>query len=294
MPTIQDKLAKLRFGKVPVDERAAIIDEVLALLNATPEPQPMKLTEITGKRVQILTPIYRGMNGRTFFTLWRCFGQYGVDKIGLIPEFQTVIHEARNMLAQKFLATDSEWAIMVDDDLVIPSGSAGITNGYFRAGLPEPSASFNAISRIMSHPVDKLVIGAVYCIKGTPALMGHPLAGKVVTASAFKDEASDRELRKITGQKGLMEDEWVGLGFSRIHRSVFQTIIDAAPGRWPELTPSREGRHWGIFNPLGPDINEDISFCKRCRALGIKLWLDRDLVCGHSEGSVTWWPSSPR
>lgn len=256
--------------------------------------KPAEVMDTDGKRVMILSPIYRGMAGRTFFTLWRCFGQYGVDKVGLIPEFQTVIHEARNMLAHKALQTDSQWFIMgPDDDMVLPCGSSQITNHAFRARLPEPSASFNAIQRIMSHPDDKRVVGALYVVKGNMSMHGHRNAGRVVCGEAFEDDRMNESLRTITGKKGLMEcKKFVGLAWARIHRSVFEEIAKAAEGRWPEILPSNPGGHFGWFQPIGPDINEDISFCRRCAALGIKMYLDCDLALGHSDGTTIWWPTS--
>jgi len=298
MPTLRERLLDIRQkGRklLTNDVLNSAIDDTLAELDRAPTEQekPPGLFEIKGKKVVILAPIYRGINGRTFFTLWRCFGQYGVDKVALIPEFQTVIHEARNMLARKFLETDSEWAIMVDDDMVLASGSLNITNGYFRASLPDVSASFNAIGRLMSHPSDKRIVASLYVVKGNVNMHGHKNAGRVVCDAAFSDDNINQELRNIMGNKGLMECErWVGLGFSRIHRSVFEDIIRASEGRWPEILPSHPGGHYGIFQPMGPDVNEDVSFCRRCKALGISMYLDRDLVSGHADGTTVWWPTS--
>jgi len=193
-------------------------------------------------------------------------------------------------LAQAALETDSEWFIMgPDDDLVLPCGSANVTNRYFNARLPEPLASYNAISRIMSHPADKKVVGALYFVKGNKDTHNHPMAGKAICSQAFHDEAFNRMLHNPTPTSGLIKQDWVAIGFARIHRSVFEDIIKAADGRWPELAPSHPGGHYGIFQPIGPDVNEDISFGRRCKALGIDHWLDSGLIAGHADGTTIWW-----
>jgi hypothetical protein len=288
--SLLERLVELRDNPKRGNNLTAAINEAIAELdsiqNANRAPEVL---DLNGKRIILLTPIYRALSGRTFFTLWRCFGQYGPDKIGLIPEFQTVIHEARNMLASKFLGTDSEWCIMVDDDMVLPCGSAAIINNYFNARLPTAIAGYNAIQRIMSHPADKLVVGALYFVKGNPSTHAHKLAGRAVTKSAFMDDSVNRELHNPSDNKELLKDDWVGLGFSRIHRSVFEKIKEVAPGRFPEIMPTDPKQHVGWFQPIAPNVNEDISFCRRCRACGIDLWLDRSLVCGHADGTTVYW-----
>ena len=286
-----ERLVELRDNPKRGNNLTSAINEAIAELDSIQNAnRPPELLDLNGKRVMVLTPIYRAMSGRTFFTLWRCFAQYGVEKIGLIPEFQTVIHEARNMLAKKFLETDCEWCIMVDDDMVIPCGSAPIINNFFHAGLPTVLAGYNAIHRIMSHPADKLVVGALYFVKGTPMSHGNKFAGRAVTKSAMQDDAVNAMLHQPVENKELFKDDWVGLGFSRIHRSVFEKIKETAPGRFPEIMPSGPKRHTGWFQPIGPDVNEDVSFCRRCRACGIDLWLDPCLICGHSDGTTNYWP----
>jgi len=291
--SLLERLIDLRDNPKRGNNLTIAINEAISELDSIQNVnKPPELLDLNGKRVILLTPIYRALSGRTFFTLWRCFAQYGVDKIGLIPEFQTVIHEARNILAKKFLETDSEWCIMVDDDLVLPCGSSSITNNYFRAGLPAGLAGYNAIQRIMSHPSDKLVVGALYFVKGNPSSHGHRLAGRAVTKSAFIDDAVNRDLHSPNDNKELFKDDWVGLGFSRIHRSVFEKIKEVAPGRFPEIVPPDPNQHTGWFQPIGPNVNEDLSFCRRCRACGIDLWLDPCLVCGHADGTTIYWANN--
>ena len=42
------------------------------------------------------------------------------------------------------------------------------------------------------------------------------------------------------------------------------------------------------FTPL-PELGEDIAFCKRCTDLGIEIWCEPSVVCGHV-GHITIYP----
>ena len=275
-------------------EDAKLLDTtIIAIerLEALAFEKPPELFDIHGKKVVFLVPTQSSYNWRTFFSLFKNYAVYGPEKIGLIPQGQTVIHEARNMLAHSGLQTDAEWFIMgPDDDLIPPCGSAQITNRYFNARLPEPLASYNAITRIMSHPPECKVVGALYFVKGNHTTHNSPMAGKAVCSQAFTNEAFNKMLHNPTPTSGLIKQDWVAVGFCRIHRSVFEDLIKAADGRWPEIVPTVEGQHYGIFQPLAPNVNEDISFGRRCKAIGIQHYLDAGLVCGHADGTTVWWP----
>jgi hypothetical protein len=141
----------------------------------------------------------------------------------------------------------------------------------------------------MSHPADKLVVGATVCVKGNPSFSGNRNVGRVICEQAFRDDDFNRQLHSPRPDSGLIRQDWVGVCWCRIHRSVFEALIKAAEGRWPDIVPTRKGGHYGIFQPIGPEVNEDISFGRRCKALGIDHWLDSGLVCGHADGTSIFW-----
>jgi hypothetical protein len=251
-------------------------------------PKPIATEEVKevkweGKNVIILQPVYRTLNADTHFTLFANYAKYGADKIGLIQEKRTVIHEARNILSHKFLQTTAEYAIMVDDDMILPCGSSGIFNGRYGAGVSEESASFNAITRIMSHSSDKEIVGALY--------FGRHRAGKAQCSRGFTSESENKALRKF-GYSGLIQDEWVGTGFMRIHRSVFDKFKQAIDGgKWPECHPPADDSWYGFFNPIRVRMGEDVSFCRRAKELGIQTYIDTSLICLHN-GECNWGPSN--
>lgn len=292
--TVKEKLAEIKSRQAPAisPEDGLALELAIKAVEYVEKQKalPPQIQNLNGKKVILLNATQDSMNWRTHFTLFKNYAMYGPDKIGLIPQGQTVIHEARNMLAQQGLQTDAEWFIIgPDDDLVLPCGDKNITNGYFNARLPDPLCSENAIERLMRYPPEIRVVGALYFVKGSPAFSRHRNAGRAVCEQAFRDDEFNRKLHLPSKDSGLIKQDWVAVGFTRIHRSVFEEIAQAADGRWPEILPSHKGGHYGWFQPIGPDVNEDVSFGRRCKALGIQHYLDSGLVCGHADGTSIFW-----
>jgi len=239
---------------------------------------PPEIWNITGKRVLILSPIYRTYSGLTHATLFVNYAKYGPEKIGFLPKFRTLIVEARNMLADMALRTDSEWFIYVDDDCVFPCGNGAMLRSI-GCNLPEPNASFNAISRIMSHPEDKKIVAALY--------FGRNESHRAQVANAFESPSEDaryHEILRTGGEHPLEEVRFAGMGMMRIHRSVFEIMRERADELFPRIKPVREDRHWGYFTPDTPDAGEDMTLSMRAKMCGISTYLDPSLLLGH-EGS---------
>lgn len=262
-------------GKTPptVDavEKAIILTDDFSL-----DPPTWEKTELTtwmGKKVMMLLPVYRSFNADTHFTLFANYKEYGPEKIGMIIEKGTVIHEARNKLVDKALQTDAEYFIMSDDDMIYPCGNPAIFNGRYGANVPTASASFNAISRIMSHGADKQIVGALY--------FGRHSRGMAQCALGFDTPIENEKLRKFTHQ-GLVKTRWVGTGFLRVHRSVFEALKkEIDNGKFPECKPTKEGYRLGYFNPVRVGVGEDVSFCLRAGELGISTYVDTSLIALH-------------
>jgi hypothetical protein len=274
-------VAKWASGKSEPSLRAAQI----VLNDLPPLVETEQLTEWKGKDVIILLPVYRTFSADTHFTLFANYAKYGPEKIGMIQEKRTVIHEARNILIHKALKTDANWFIFVDDDMILPCGSSGIFNGRYRANIDEKRASLNAFSRLMSHPADKLIVGSLY--------FGRHENGKAQCSSGFTSTQENEKLHK--GEyKGLKTEEWVGTGLMKIHRSVFEQFDKAiAEGKFPECKHSREDMWVGYFNPIRVGMGEDVSFCRRAKEIGIQTYLDTDLICLHN-GETYFGPSNTK
>lgn len=271
IPTISDWRKQLRLPSLAAGQM---------VLNEYLEIKPPEIWNLTGKRVLILMPIYRSLNGLTHVTLFVNYARYGVEKIGLIPKFRTLISEARNMLADMALKTDSEWFIFVDDDVVLPCENGAMLRSI-GCNIPEPNASFNAISRIMSHGPEHKIVSALY--------FGRNESNRAQVANAFESPSEDARyhtMRRVGGEFPLEKVRFAGMGFMRIHRSVFETMRERADELFPEIKPKMDGRHYGYFNPPGPDTGEDCIMCERAAMCGFPTYLDPSLMLGHCGDKV--------
>lgn len=225
-------------------------------------------------KVQLLQPIYRSINGKTHFTLFANYRQYGAERIGMIPIFNTLICEARSMLAEQALKTGSEWFLFVDDDIILPFGSPGGLR-YFGAKIPDPNSSYYAIDRIMSRPKEYRILSGLYYSKN------EKHNGVFATCVNSQVETIRYQRHYETGgDLGIVETAWTGFGFTRVHRSVFEEM-KANIKVMPEIKPFSENRHHGFFNQYGSDFSEDASFCLRAGKIGIKSYVDSGLLLGH-------------
>lgn len=225
-------------------------------------------------KVQLLQPIYRSLNGKTHFTLFANYRHYGAERIGMIPIFNTLISEARSMLAEQALKTGSEWFLFVDDDMILPFGSpSGLR--YFGAKIPEPNSGYYAIDRIMSAPKEYRILSGLYYSKNEK----HNGVFATCVNSQIETIRYQRHF-ETGGDLGIVETAWTGMGFTRIHRSVFEEM-KANIRVMPEIKPFAEGRHHGFFNQFGADYSEDASFCLRAGKIGIKSYIDTGMILGH-------------
>ncbi len=244
------------------------------------KPEPVNVSGA----VTLLMPMYEGIPPESFTTLVRACKLYGMDKVSIIPRWRTLIIEARNDLAHKFLASKAEWCIFIDADGVFPCGSGPLLR-KIKLALPEPKASRNIITQLMSHPADKLIVGAVYKDR-TDGIRAQCELG-------FRSEAGNSRLmalfetdpKKVNNEDGLEECPWVGFAAVRIHRSVFERMKEAAKpgGVLAEIAPpaGREAEPYGFFDTNRQARGEDVKFCRRAGQLGIKVWLDRGCLLGH-------------
>lgn len=227
-----------------------------------------------GRKLHILLPVYRSFCPDTHYTLFANYARYGPEKIAMTMEKRTVIHESRNILTHKGMKSDAEWFMMIDDDMILPCGNAGIINGRYGANIPEPGASANAISRLMAHPKDARIVGALY--------FGRHAYGLAQCSIGFEDKDVSELLRRHNKYQNLTPVGWVGTGCIKIHRSVFDELKQAIDGgKWPECKPINELMWYGFWNPIRAGVGEDVSFGRRCADIGITSWVDPVLECLH-------------
>ncbi len=188
----------------------------------------------------------------------------------------SLIHRARNVLAERFLASGQEWSYWQDSDIVAPTGNAA----WFKTKVPNnyPDDFFRqaAIRRLTGH--NKSIVSAVYCQRNHT----HQLLNQMGVNPANKTHKELAERLKQGPVDKLVEVQWSGFGCIAVHRQVFLDIAE----KCPDVKGTKEGDPRGFFNPTpqtdGPEVDgEDIAFCKRARDAGHPTFLDCAVIAGH-------------
>jgi hypothetical protein len=217
------------------------------------------------------------------------------------------IAHSRNSCADLFLQSPCDYMLTIDDDMVVPFGSAAWFNSFTKFNLPEPFASLNALDRLMSH--NKSLVGALYFGR-------HPNGPPV-----YNEGVNPTEARYARGAPYnlVKPTKWVGTGCMLVHRSVFEDIEKRFPrlrrgqnnlgGQWftsseVSLVDQLDRVREALTGPLSGDkaykaltlleaasatarqenvlgCGEDVSFCLRAGAAGHQPYIDMGLVCGH-------------
>lgn len=259
------------------------------------------------KKVLIICPWLKSLTPATSF----CVAQLSDKRrTSMILNFgDAFVAHTRNSCVDHFLKSDLDWALWIDDDMIIPFGSAPWFKAYTGwTGYPEPFASFNAIDRLMSH--GKTLVGATYFAKHRN---GPP------TYNEGQNSAEAEYVRR--GPHDVIKPtRWVGTGCLLTHRSVFEDIekkfpllarsADKKGGNWftssehtmmeamrriqsmlatGAMTGEKclkayemiegalsEARH---KSTLG--MGEDVQLCLRAVEAGHQPYVDLGLICGH-------------
>lgn len=259
-----------------------------------------------GKKVLVVMPWQKQVSPITAF----CTAQI-MDRrrtASMLHFGDAFVTHSRNSCADVFLASDLEWMLTIDDDMVVPFGHKEWFKQNTGFAFPEPFMSFNALDRLMSH--GKSLVGALYFGRH---MSGPPVyaEGAIPTEAAYARKGP-YDLCKPT--------KWVGTGCMLIHRRVYEDIEKRFPrlardgagkhGQWftsteasllqevilirdkladGKLTPEKAYEafrgleeaiaHARADNGLG--VGEDVSFCMRAKAAGHQPYVDMGLICGH-------------
>jgi hypothetical protein len=252
--------AKEESGKEVIDKTVQLTSKIVI---RDPEPP-------TKRDLFVAVPMYKFTNPATTWTLVAIALDLGKEHARFDAEFgDAMIYHARNKLAKRFLDSDSEWCVWIDDDIIPPIGR----ENWFRwvGNLPREDFSDTLcgqhfISRLLQH--GKTIVGATY--------FGRQATG-TVTSSAAMNPSQNPVAR--SGYNQLLPVEWVGTGCMIVHRKVFEDIQN----KFPELAPTTHRPWWDFFVPMSGEgsAGEDVAFCKRAAAAGHQVYLDAGLQCLH-------------
>jgi hypothetical protein len=172
------------------------------------------------------------------------------------------IYRSRNLMVERFMATDAKWLFFLDDDIVPAIGRAE----WFRSWVPSAAtAPTNALQRHILHRLigaGKTLVGAAY--------FQHGGMGRI----ACSDLSLEPAARSYTDRVAPVD--WVGTGALMVHRKVFEDIREA----FPELH-STASSPFNYFGPISHAKGEDISFCERAKKAGHQCHIDLGIPVKH-------------
>lgn len=174
--------------------------------------------------------------------------QYRTDAFVLGQESEPYVDQARNYLVDRFLASDREWFLSVDTDIILPE---------------------HVTSRLLHR--EQPLIGALIYVNTKPPFpqvynkIADYSVGGVGTYLVYKDfEPGD-----------LVKADATGAGCLLAHRDVFEAIPPRKPFRWFQ----HEQRGEDLFG-------EDMVFCERAALAGFQLYIDTAVRAGHIKPQV--------
>jgi len=269
--------------------------------------QTVLTANVMRKHIMLVLPWLKHTNPMTAFSVMNLVDKRRTST--LLNFGDAFVAHSRNTCADLFLASDLEYMLTIDDDMVVPFGHAAWFNAHTGFNLPERFAKLNSLDRLLSH--GKTLVGALYFGRHR---FGSPMYNE---GANIPNEA---EYARKAPHDIIKQTRWVGTGCMLIHRSVFEGIEK----RFPRLGRGANGKggQWfstsehlamdcidGVRKMLseGPmsgekalrayqalesgaaqarhgsslGMGEDVQFCIRAAESGHKAHVDMGLVCGH-------------
>ncbi len=174
----------------------------------------------------------------------------GLDFIFHTHNGDSYVDRARNTICAKFLESDCTDLLFIDSDM---------------------TWNLDAIGMMLLPPQE--VVGAVYPMKNQ---WGH------YGVALNTHENGSPIVDPITG---LLSAEWVMAGFLRIKRTALEKMAEAYKDlayQDPNADPANPTRKYIPFFELKlGKSGEDITFCRRWKAIGGEVWVEPRITFGH-------------
>lgn len=211
-------------------------------------------------RILIAVPTFETIYPDTYKSIW------GLDKCGHEVLFDSVrgydVATARNRIAQKAIDLETDYVLMVDNDVVLPKDALKL--------LLENAKEVN-LGHYAHRDTDNLYRGKTCICKLKDA------QGKEYYHYPLESEYSAEEMHGMA-DAGVtkIEVHGGGMGCALIRTEVFRKA--SYPWYdWVNYGDANRGM-----------LSEDLYFCSLCRASGIPIYADVRVGCGHLLRHVQW------
>lgn len=173
-----------------------------------------------------------------------------VDAWVINQESEPYVDQARNFLVDRFLASNREWFLSVDTDVILPEC---------------------VVTRLLSRG-QPLIGGLIYVNANPP----FPQIYDRIADFGFGGFGVYLVRKDKDFEPGeLLKTDATGAGCLLIHRDVFEAIPPRKPFRWFQ----HEQRGEDLFG-------EDVVFCERAKLAGFQLYIDTAVKAGHIKSRV--------
>lgn len=211
-------------------------------------------------KILIAVPTFESISPDTFKSV------YDLDKGGHEAVFDFVrgydCATARNRIAQKALDLDTDYVLMVDNDVVLPEDA--LVNL-----LDDPKDV--CLGYYAHRDTDNIYRGRT-CICRLQKPDGGYYFNYPLESEYTADELS--ELREKGNYKLLIHGGGMGCAF--IHTDVFRKT-EYPWYDWVNYADKNRGM-----------LSEDLYFCEKCKTLLIPIYTDTRVACGHMLRRIQW------
>ena len=232
----------------------------------------------------------------------------------------SLICRARDKLAASFLASDCEWQLQLDNDIIFPYGMGPelaqfyanwmdkeTFNLFLNEGVFKHALQLNAIDEILRSGIadNKKIVGGFYFWRGGERNFNQ--AGSIVEQE-LQGEGQTLEF-KLREDNYLVTDK-ISTGFLLVHRSVYEAIEKKYPELSydvPPLIPDTPTHAYYTPNITEEEIDEpgypegkfnfyrseDYAFAWRAKQCGFEPCLNLNILLGHLGKTIYSWFDRP-
>jgi hypothetical protein len=217
--------------------------------------------EVSTPTVFIATPMYDGMASGIYTVsmvqLSAIFLRNGLDSLYAVTSSESLVPNARNVLANQFLESQATHLMWIDADI-----------------------GFNALDIVSMLMADRDIVCGIYPKKEVDWASVARAVSAGVPPEKLSNHAGSFAIKLLDGSAGnydrdpddLLEIAAGGTGFMLIKRGVFDTLSEVVPEYAPDQRVIKEFYATTTEPESGRLITEDYYFCQLARTHGFKIY----------------------
>jgi hypothetical protein len=209
-----------------------------------------------------------------------------IDYQGLIVSSTMATDHNRNQIVKDFLKTDADWLFWIDADTIPPMGTIRrlldtkkemVSGLYYGKGQDNPPIAYIRVedgTYLPLHKARKWERGEIIAVDATG--MGCMLTHR----SIFEKMAAEyKSMQRVGGGLTLVHKDDFERGSGDLAKNK-KTHGKVIRGQLRETLTYKDD---GIFPYFAIEFGrtEDIWFFERLQRIGLKVWLDTSVECGH-------------